>query len=36
MLRELPGRYNVVFIINEVLEVYMMIKWSEMLIKILL
>jgi len=35
MLRELPKRYNVEFAV-EILEVYMIIKWSEMLIKILL
>jgi hypothetical protein len=29
-------RHNVGFAINEVLEVYMMIEWSEMLIKVLL
>jgi len=36
MLRELPKRYNMEFAINEVLEVYVIIKWSEMLIKLLL
>jgi hypothetical protein len=36
MLRELPKRYNVEFAINEVLEVYVIIKWGEMLIKLLL
>jgi hypothetical protein len=34
MLRELPKRYDVELAVNEVLEVYLIIKWSEMLIKI--